>query len=62
MDMSFANQALASEYLVKEGKTLEKKVYSIPEELDTEIARMKLNTMGISIDYLTEEQKKYLSS
>ena len=62
MDMSFANQALASEYLVRKGKTLEKRVYSLPEEIDTEIARMKLETMGISIDHLTEEQKKYLSS
>lgn len=62
MDMSFANQALASEYLVKQGKELGRKVYSIPEEIDLEIAQMKLVTMGISIDELTEEQKKYLSS
>jgi adenosylhomocysteinase len=62
MDMSFANQALASEYLVKKRGELERKVYSIPEEMDIEIARMKLDTLGISIDELTEEQKKYLSS
>jgi len=62
MDMSFANQALASEYLVKKRGELERKVYSIPEEMDVEIARMKLETLGISIDELTEEQKKYLSS
>ncbi len=62
MDMSFANQALASEYLITQGKELDRKVYSIPEEMDVEIARMKLETMGISIDKLTEEQKKYLSS
>lgn len=62
MDMSFANQALASEYLVKKGKELERQVYSIPEEIDVEIARMKLETMGVSIDELTDEQKKYLSS
>ncbi len=62
MDMSFANQALGSEFLVKEGKDLEKQVYAVPEELDMEIARLKLETMGIGIDELTEEQKKYLSS
>ncbi len=62
MDMSFANQALASEYLVKKGKELERQVYSIPEKIDVEIARMKLETMGVSIDELTDEQKKYLSS
>ncbi len=62
MDMSFANQALASEYLIKKGAELGRKVYSIPEEIDLEIARTKLVTMGISIDKLTEEQKKYLSS
>lgn len=62
MDMSFANQALASEYLVERQGDLQRNVYSIPEEIDLEIARMKLVTMGISIDELTEEQKKYLSS
>jgi adenosylhomocysteinase len=62
MDMSFANQALGSEYMVKQGKNLEKKVYSVPEEIDREIARLKLTAMGIEIDTLTDEQKQYLIS
>jgi adenosylhomocysteinase len=62
MDMSFANQALSAEYMVKNHKNLEKKVYSVPEKLDTEIARLKLNAMGIKIDALTKEQKAYLNS
>ena len=62
MDMSFANQSLAAEYMVKNGPSLEDKVYVIPQELDHEIARLKLLSMGIHIDVLTEEQKKYLSS
>jgi len=62
MDMSFANQALTAEYLVKEESKLEKKVYSVPENLDREIARLKLKSMGIEIDSLTPEQEKYLSS
>ncbi|NMC00357.1 MAG: adenosylhomocysteinase [Thermoanaerobaculaceae bacterium] len=62
MDMSFANQSLAVEWILKEKKNLQKEVYVIPEEIDTEIARIKLETMGYSIDQLTEEQKKYLSS
>ncbi len=62
MDMSFANQALAAEYLVKHHQTLEKKVYSVPAEIDREIARMKLRSMGIQIDDLSEEQKAYLAS
>ncbi len=62
MDMSFANQALAAEYLVKNGKKLEKKVYSVPQDIDKEIARLKLASMGIKIDTLTAEQEKYLSS
>ena len=62
MDMSFANQALAVEYLAKEGKKLEKKVYPVPPEIDKEIARLKLSTMGIEIDLLTPEQELYLSS
>ena len=62
MDMSFANQALSVEYLVKEGKTLSKKVYSVPGDIDKEIARLKLESMGIKIDKLTEEQERYLSS
>jgi len=62
MDMSFANQALTAEYLVKEGDKLEKKVYSVPEHIDREIARLKLKSMGIEIDTLTPEQEKYLST
>jgi adenosylhomocysteinase len=62
MDMSFANQALGIEYLVAEGSTLEKKVYPVPEEIDREIARIKLTAMGLEIDLLTPEQQKYLSS
>jgi adenosylhomocysteinase len=62
MDMSFANQALSVEYLVKFGKNLQKKVYVVPEKIDSEIARLKLQSMGIKIDKLTPEQKKYLAS
>jgi adenosylhomocysteinase len=62
MDMSFANQALSLEYLLKHGGDLENRVYTIPEEIDREIARMKLASMGLSIDDLTDEQKKYLAS
>ncbi len=62
MDMSFANQALSAEYLVKHHKTLEKKVYPVPAEIDKEIARLKLAGMGVEIDRLTKEQKKYLAS
>ena len=62
MDMSFANQALAAEYLVKHHQALEKKVYPVPSEIDQEIARMKLISMGIKIDQLTEEQEHYLAS
>jgi len=61
MDMSFANQALCVEYLVKFGEKLEKKVYKVPEEIDKEVAQLKLKNMGIEIDELTEEQKAYLS-
>ena len=62
MDMSFANQALAAEYMVKNASKLEKKVYSVPADIDAEIARIKLEAMGIKIDTLTAEQVKYLSS
>jgi adenosylhomocysteinase len=62
MDMSFANQSLASEYIVKNAKTLEKKVYPVPDEMDREIARIKLESIGCSIDTLTDKQVKYLSS
>jgi adenosylhomocysteinase len=62
MDMSFANQALATEFLVQHHQTLEKKVYPVPVEIDQEIARLKLLSMGIQIDQLTKEQNRYLSS
>jgi len=62
MDMSFANQALGVEYMVKHGRGLEKKVYSVPQEIDQEIARLKLAAMGIEIDRLTPEQERYLKS
>jgi len=62
MDMSFANQALCIEYIVKNKDKLEKKVYPVPEEIDKEVARLKLIAMGVKIDTLTPEQKKYLSS
>src|SRR6186713_3239301 len=62
MDMSFANQALSAEYVVQNATSLEKKVYVVPEEIDNEIARLKLATMGVEIDQLTEEQAKYLAS
>ena len=62
MDMSFANQALCAEYLVHKAKALKKTVYGVPQEIDDEIARLKLASMGIKIDSLTQEQKKYLSS
>lgn len=62
MDMSFANQALAAEHMYKEGKDLERRVYSVPTEIDKEIARLKLVSMGIEIDVLTDEQAKYLAS
>ncbi|GFP21266.1 adenosylhomocysteinase [Candidatus Hakubella thermalkaliphila] len=62
MDMSFAIQALAAEYLLKEPGSLENKVYLIPQEVDHSIARLKLKSMGIEMDELTDEQKEYLSS
>jgi len=62
MDMSFANQALCAEYIAKNYKRLEKKVYSVPENIDRKIAFLKLKAMGIRIDTLTAEQKKYLES
>ncbi len=62
MDMSFANQALGLEYIVKNHATLEKKVYAVPEEIDRSIARMKLESMGVKIDRLTPEQESYLAS
>jgi len=62
MDMSFANQALAAEYMVKNADKLENKVYSVPDAIDREIARIKLDAMAVAIDTLTEQQVKYLHS
>jgi len=62
MDMSFANQALAADFLVKKGKSLSSQVYTVPAEIDKEIARLKLASLGMKIDTLTPEQKKYLAS
>jgi adenosylhomocysteinase len=62
MDMSFANQALGSEYLVRHGKGLSRDVHNVPADVDREIARLKLAAMGVAIDELTSEQRKYLSS
>src|SRR5262245_40733416 len=62
MDMSFANQALAAEFVIANAASLERKVYDVPREIDDEIARLKLATMGVSIDVLTEEQATYLAS
>jgi adenosylhomocysteinase len=62
MDMSFANQALCMEYLVKNKGKLEIKVHTVPEEIDKEVARLKLKAMGVAIDTLTPEQRKYLTS
>jgi adenosylhomocysteinase len=61
MDMSFADQALSVEYMVKNHASLEKKVYRVPEELDKRVARLKLEAMGIKIDKLTPEQEEYLA-
>ncbi|MGH3017429.1 MAG: adenosylhomocysteinase [Gaiellaceae bacterium] len=62
MDMSFANQALSAEYAVANAARLERRVYPVPEEIDAEIARLKLASMGVEIDTLTEEQERYLAS
>lgn len=62
MDMSFANQALSAEYMAKNAASLDKTVYVVPEDIDAEIARLKLYSMGVEIDALTEEQEKYLAS
>jgi adenosylhomocysteinase len=62
MDMSFANQALSAEYMVKNAKSLQKQVYPVPLEIDQEIARLKLSSMGVLIDHLTADQERYLSS
>lgn len=62
MDMSFANQALSAEYLVNHGAKLENRVYPVPEKIDSEIARLKLESLGVKIDRLTPEQKEYLAA
>jgi adenosylhomocysteinase len=62
MDMSFANQALSAEHMVKHGRTLERKVYRVPVDIDREIARLKLASMGVTIDDLTPAQQSYLAS
>jgi adenosylhomocysteinase len=62
MDMSFANQALCAEFIVKNAGKLERRVYDVPDDIDAEVARLKLHSMGVAIDTLTEEQKRYLSS
>jgi adenosylhomocysteinase len=62
MDMSFANQALAAEYVVKHGRTLARKVFVVPREIDLEIARLKLASMGVAIDELSSAQREYLAS
>jgi adenosylhomocysteinase len=62
MDMSFANQALSAEHVAKHHGELEKKVYTVPQELDDEVARLKLDSLGMEIDTLTEEQRRYLAS
>ena len=62
MDMSFANQALAAEYAIQHAAELERRVYPVPEEIDKEIARLKLASRGVEIDTLTEKQQEYLAS
>ena len=62
MDMSFANQALSAEWAVANAGSLDKKVYPVPQEIDAEIARLKLETLGVTIDQLSDEQAKYLAS
>src|SRR5204863_1279528 len=61
MDMSFADQALSVEHMVKNAKSLEKMVYKVPEDLDKRVAKLKLESMGIKIDRLTPEQEEYLA-
>jgi len=62
MDMSFADQALSAEYMAKHARELEKKVYTVPKEIDTQVARLKLQALGVKIDRLTDEQENYLRS
>jgi adenosylhomocysteinase len=61
MDMSFANQALSAEWMAKHYRSLDRKVYKVPQDIDREIARLKLKSMGVGIDRLTKEQEKYLA-
>ncbi|HCU25049.1 MAG TPA: adenosylhomocysteinase, partial [Deltaproteobacteria bacterium] len=61
-DMSFANQALCAEYMVKNHKKLEKQVYDVPPAIDQEIAKLKLKALGVKIDVLSPEQERYLAS
>jgi adenosylhomocysteinase len=60
--MSFANQALAAEFVIANAASLDRRVYDVPQEIDVEIARLKLATMGVAIDELTDEQAAYLAS
>ena len=62
MDMSFANQALSAEYVSQEHSNLEPKVYDVPQGIDDGVAKLTLESMGVKIDTLTEEQKRYLNS
>ena len=62
MDMSFANQALCAEHMVTHAASLEQRVYTVPEEIDRAVARLKLQAMGVEIDVLTPEQERYLAS
>jgi adenosylhomocysteinase len=62
MDMSFANQALCAEYVARHHDTLQVGVHDVPPEIDREVARLKLQAMGVSIDVLTEEQRRYMAS
>ena len=62
MDMSFADQALTCEWLVKNHKALKPQVYDVPKEIDEQVAKLKLESLGVKIDKLTPEQKKYLAS
>jgi adenosylhomocysteinase len=62
MDMSFANQALCAEHVARHHDQLQPRVYDVPAEIDTEVARLKLRSMGVGIDTLTEEQQRYLAS
>jgi adenosylhomocysteinase len=62
MDMSFANQALSAVYIAQNGKSLAPGVYDVPEEIDRQVAQLKLESLGVCIDQLTDEQRRYLAS